>query len=170
VSPAEPQSVCVNHPRREALVQCGKCGDRICTRCMVQTPVGMRCRPCANLRRLPQYDVSYGLLARASLVGLCTSTGAWFLVSLVPYLRFFLSILVGIAVGEVMSRMSKRRSNLGLDAAAVGCVVVGLLLVESLVWKADSGLFKSLLQSQAYFLSLVIPAVIASVVAVIKLR
>jgi hypothetical protein len=83
------------------------------------------------------------------------------------FLRFFLSFLVGAAVGEVMSRLSRRRSNLILEGAAVAVIVGGLVLIEVLRFGSDT------LSSNGYqytLIGLVFPAIVASVVAVVKLR
>jgi hypothetical protein len=158
---------CARHPSRETSLRCGKCERYICPRCAVQTPVGYRCADCAQLRRLPQYDVRGALLVRSFAAGLAVSALAWLVISYVLFLAFFLSFLVGAAVGEVMSRLSKRRSNLLLEAAAVLAVVGGLVLVEVLRFGAGD------YRTAGYQFTLVgqlFPAIIASVVAVLKLR
>lgn len=163
--------VCVNHPRTETSLRCGKCGDLICTRCVVQTPVGGRCRSCAQLRRLPQFEVTLLVLLRASLAGLAASVVLWTILAYVPYLRFFLSIVVGLGVGEVVSRLAKRRSNIVLQVAAVADVVLGL--AASIVWRAQSdiGSLGAALSTNAQLdLTLLIPVAIASYVALIKMR
>jgi hypothetical protein len=164
-------TVCVNHPKRATALRCGKCEDYICTKCMVQTPVGVRCRRCAQLRRLPQFDVDLTLLVRSALAGLLTSLVVWLVVSYLVVLRYFLSILVGAAVGEVMSRLARRRTSRALEAAAVLDVVAGLLAVEAF-WQRDDlhGYVTSIGSDQSTLLALVLPAVIASFVAVVKLR
>jgi hypothetical protein len=136
---------------------------------MVQTPVGVRCRSCANMRRLPQFDVGPTLLARAVPAGLVTSIVAWFLVSAVPFLSVFLSILVGVAVGEVMSRLSRRRTSLPLEALAVLDVVVGLAVVVTVSGSLSNALLGSGVLSRE-LVQYVLPAAIASFVAVLKLR
>lgn len=136
---------------------------------MVQTPVGARCRQCANMRRLPQFDVGAGLLARSVPVGLLTSVVAWFLVSVVPFLSFFLSILVGVAVGEAMSRTARRRTNLMLEALAVLDVVAGLAIVMAISGNLSPHLLATSASSRE-LIRYVIPAAIASFVAVLKLR
>lgn len=138
---------------------------------MVQTPVGARCRECANVRKLPQYEVEPLLLLRASAAGLVASVIVWLLVSGVPFLRFFLGILVGVAVGEVMSRLARRRSNLVLEVAAVLVVVAGFALVE--VWRFAGnarGFASALAFSPSFLIATLIPVAIASFVAVVKLR
>lgn len=158
---------CARHSSQESSLRCGKCEQFICPRCSVLTPVGYRCRECAQLRRLPQFEVSGTLFLRSAAAGLATSLLAWFLLSYVVFLRFFLSFLVGAAVGEVMSRLSRRRSNLLLEAAAVIVIAGGLVLVDILRFGQD------LLIGFGYqygLTGILLPAIIASVVAVIKLH
>lgn len=137
---------------------------------MIQTPVGARCKQCAGLRRLPQYDVDAWLLLRAVGAGLLISLAAWFLLSYVVYLRFFLSILVGVAVGEGMSRLAKRRSNRLLESGAVAVVLAGLIIVESVRYGGISGLGHALAYSPGAQVGIVLPGIVASLVAVVKLR
>jgi len=163
--------VCVNHPKRETGVRCSKCGDPLCTRCMVQTPVGMRCRACANLRRLPQYEIPALLLVRATAGGLISSFLAWSIVSYVAYLRFFLSIFVGLAVAAVMSSQAKQRDNRALEIAAAANVVLGFFAAEIVVLQIPfADLLAGATSSPAFMLSLGIPIAIACTVAVVKLR
>ena len=49
---------CAEHPDVETGLRCGKCDKPICPKCMVETPVGARCRECARVNKLPTYDVS----------------------------------------------------------------------------------------------------------------
>src|SRR3954470_20601169 len=44
---------CYRHPDEETRVQCSSCGRPICTRCMISSPVGMRCPGCAGRKRGP---------------------------------------------------------------------------------------------------------------------
>jgi DNA-directed RNA polymerase subunit RPC12/RpoP len=41
------KAFCARHPRTETLLKCAKCGIPICPKCMVHTPVGIRCPDCA---------------------------------------------------------------------------------------------------------------------------
>jgi hypothetical protein len=138
---------------------------------MVQTPVGVRCRRCAQVRRLPQFDVGPILLARSGALGLVTSALLWFVVAFIPFLSFFLAILVGVGVGEVMSRAARRRSSRSLEVLAVVAIVLGLLIVEALL---PGGRLAALLQGAIYIrgfiISVLVPVVIASFVAIVKLR
>ena len=162
---------CSYHPNVLTRLRCSKCGNPICPQCMVTTPVGMRCRECAQIRRLPQFDVSPVLLLRSGGAGLLTSCVVWSLVSLVPYLRFFLSIFVGLAVGEVMSRLSRRRDNRWLEVTAVACIVLGFAVSQALLLQGDIGFLVATFASiPGYAVSALIPIVIAAYVAIVKLR
>ncbi|HSJ94955.1 MAG TPA: rhomboid family intramembrane serine protease [Gaiellaceae bacterium] len=44
----EQAMVCYRHPGRETLVSCSNCDRPICTDCMVQTAVGIKCPECAG--------------------------------------------------------------------------------------------------------------------------
>ena len=68
---------CALHPDVETNLRCGKCEKPICPRCMVQTPVGARCKECARLYKLPTYTVSkkYYLRAAFTAVGMAVACG-----------------------------------------------------------------------------------------------
>lgn len=166
---AELPQVCVNHPRRETGVRCSKCGKPICPACMIQTPVGMRCRPCAGLRKLPQYQVGPLLLGRSAVAGLVTSVLVWIMIGVVPYLRFFLAILVGFAVGEVMSRAARRRGNHVLEAMAVVDIIIGAVAAQAAYGRLDV-LSQVVTAQPSVALSLLLPVLIAGFVAIVKLR
>jgi hypothetical protein len=118
---------------------------------------------------LPQFDVGIGLILRAVAAGLPTSLFLWFLASAVRFLLFFVAIFIGAAVGEVMSRMAKRRTSLPLEAAAVLVVLAGFVGVEAALLGSSGSGVGSVLTSRAlaYF---ILPPVIAAFVAVVKLR
>src|SRR5436190_23317684 len=57
--PSEPGAAhCAQHPAVETYLRCVRCDTPICPRCLIQTPVGARCRDCARVRASPPYDVS----------------------------------------------------------------------------------------------------------------
>lgn len=157
---------CVNHPRRETMVHCGKCDRPICVQCMIQTPVGMRCRECAQLRRLPQFDVDAPTLVRSGGGGLVAATLAWLLVSFVSYLSFFAAMLVGFAVAAAMSPLAKRRTSRLLEFVAVSTVVAGLFIA----YYARFALFGGPPLDRLGTTGIVIPLVLASFIAVVRLR
>jgi hypothetical protein len=111
---------CAAHPEVETSLRCGKCGKPICPRCLVQTPVGSRCRECARLYKLPTYRVSpaHYLRAAGSALVLAVILGvAWgFVGRFLPfiYLNLLIAAGIGFAIGEVTGRAVNRKRGTGL--------------------------------------------------------
>ncbi|MBI2856826.1 MAG: hypothetical protein HYX95_00770 [Chloroflexi bacterium] len=123
---------CAKHPAVETSLRCGKCDTPICPKCMVETPVGMRCRECAGLRRLPVFEISarHYLTATGAGAGLAVVFGlAWTVVRLfVPFsgfLNFFIALGAGYGIGELVGRSVNRKRGAGLalmgGLAALAC-------------------------------------------------
>lgn len=125
---------CAAHPKTETYLRCGKCEKPICPRCMIQTPVGARCRSCAGLRRLPMFDVRPMDLARGffSAVAAGAAGGvALMYVSAMPGVGFFgfiLMALLGYGVGEAASAAARRRRGRSLGWATVLALPIGLVI------------------------------------------
>jgi hypothetical protein len=128
---------CAYHPKVETNLRCGKCDKPICPKCMVQTPVGARCRECAGLDKLPTFRVStrYYLIAAGTALGMAIACGfAWGLIEwLVPVfsLNILLAPAAGYAIGEVTSLAVNRKRGTGL--AVVGGVAAAASYIFSLL-------------------------------------
>ncbi|MCL5108248.1 MAG: B-box zinc finger protein [Chloroflexi bacterium] len=120
---------CTIHPDRTTLLRCGKCERPFCIDCLVQTPVGLRCRECANIRRLPIYEVSVARLAWVTLVGLVAAVlGGILFFGVVGAFSLWLSPLYGLGIGEVIRWTANRKRGPNLQLAAGFCIVVGAIL------------------------------------------
>ena len=125
---------CAAHPNVETNLRCGKCGKPICPKCLVQTPVGARCRDCAQLQKLPTFQVTtwYYLLAAASRVGMAFACGAaWWKINnlgLPIGLDFVLAAAFGYAIGEVISRSTNRKRGRWLAFIAGTGVVLSFVI------------------------------------------
>ena len=125
---------CATHPEVETNLRCGKCGKPICPKCLVQTPVGARCRDCARLQKLPTFHVtaSYYLRAIGAAVGMAFACGAaWWAVRVVmgvPYFNFLLAAGFGYAIGEVIGRSVNRKRGRGLAIVAGTSVVISYVI------------------------------------------
>jgi hypothetical protein len=128
---------CAYHPNVETNLRCGKCDKPICPKCLVQTPVGARCRDCAGLDKLPTFRVStrYYLIAAGTALGMAIAGGAvWGLIEwLMPVfsLNLMLAPAAGYAIGEVTSRAVNRKRGTGL--AVVGGIAAALSYIFSLL-------------------------------------
>jgi hypothetical protein len=120
-------AVCHWHPDRETGLRCGNCGKPICVECMRQHPVGVRCKECARMARLPTYQVSTSYLVRgiAAAVGLgiAGAIGLPLLAMVLPFAGFFFFLIMfglGYVVGEGVSAAVNRRRGRPYQFMAVG--------------------------------------------------
>ena len=150
---------CATHSEIETNLKCGKSGKPICPKCMVQTPVGARCRDCARLYKLPTYRVStrYYLRAIGTALGVAIVCGvAWgAIMAVVPffYLNLLLAPGVGYAIGGVVGLSVNRKRGTGL-AIVAGIAMAVSYLVNILVWGLPFGLLRIVLDLVALALGI----------------
>ena len=129
---------CATHPDTETLLRCSKCEKPICPRCVIQTPIGGRCKECARVQPLPQYRVSPRYLARAIGASLGVGLGAGiglglsFGLGLVPFLLWWVLVPVGLAgagflVGRGVSAATNRKQGPVLQGIAAGGFLVAAI-------------------------------------------
>ena len=111
-----PAVPCANHPKEMTVVRCGRCEKPICTRCMVDSPVGKKCRECARpghhlAKTAPQYVLIAFLVA--TLVALPAA-----MVMHEIRLLILPATIYGYVVGEVTLRAGKRGRGLAMQIAA----------------------------------------------------
>jgi hypothetical protein len=124
---------CVNHPKVATRLTCSSCGDPICPRCMVATPVGQKCPRCARQSGRAKGTPAPVLLARGFGAGLASAAAGGFLLFAVPFGGLLLSLLYGFLVGLAVSLAARRRTHPRLGVAAAAAVLVGLSLVVLLL-------------------------------------
>lgn len=161
---------CATHPSVETELACGKCGKAICPRCLVQTPVGARCRDCAQLRRLPQYEISPAFLIRGFTAAVAVGAalgGAWAL--LLPFSgSIFFALVVGLGVGygcgEAASFATNRKTGPQLQAAAVLGVLTAYLVRSAIVVASVRGVeFADVVTNDVFGYAVVVMAVIVAI-------
>jgi hypothetical protein len=121
---------CRYHTSTETLLRCGKCDKPICGRCVIHAPVGIRCRDCARLRKLPIFEVSPTYYARAIVTGsalavlLGTAYGV-FAPALfrIPYFGLVLIAGIGYVIGRGISAAVNRKRGNGLKVVAASLTV-----------------------------------------------
>lgn len=132
---------CYWHPEIETGLSCSRCGKQICAQCMVQAPVGIRCRECGKVQPMPTYDVRPANYTRAIGVALgLLIVGAPLWVA-INYSLFFLGafgsvtgllgIAFGYATGELIS-LAVNRKRSPLLAIIAAAVIVGAYLISKL--------------------------------------
>jgi DNA-directed RNA polymerase subunit RPC12/RpoP len=133
---------CYWHPAIETGLSCSRCGKNICTQCVVQAPVGIRCPECGKAVPMPTYDVQPTYYARAVAVAIAITVGGgllWVLLTMffldllrISFLPILGAIPVGYAGGELLSRAVNRKRGKGLAWIAAASVI-GAFLVSYLV-------------------------------------
>jgi hypothetical protein len=118
---------CANHPQTETQLRCNKCGKPICTRCIVRTPVGYRCRECTRQQQQVfetalWYDYIVAAVIAAPLAGL-----AGILTFYLGFLVLFLGPVAGGVIAEIVRWAVRRRRGRYLSLSAAGAFVLGCL-------------------------------------------
>ena len=128
---------CYWHPEAETGLSCSPCGKWVCTSCIVQAPVGIRCRECGRPVRTPTYDVQLAYYVRAVGVALSITIGGgilWGVLILVLLGVTFVPSLIGLGVGygsgELISLSVNRKRSVGLAWLAGGSVVGAFLVAR----------------------------------------
>lgn len=119
---------CVNHPNVETYLRCNKCGQPICPKCAVQTPVGYRCRDCINAQQRVFYaDFRPIHYLVAAAVALPLGLVAGWLISSLGWYVIILGPLVGGGIANVTHWAIGRRRGQYTWLVVCGCIVVGTL-------------------------------------------
>ena len=130
---------CAQHPSTETELACSKCETPICSKCLVRTPVGARCPTCANVHKLPIYNISAGVLVRAGGAALFAGAvlgAVWG--ALLPFtLSFFFGLAIGFGVGysagEAVSIAANRKVGPPLQVLAGAAVVIAYLVRSAIL-------------------------------------
>ena len=126
---------CYRHPNRETRVSCATCGRPICTECMRQTAVGIKCPEDAQLPRgaragvMKTNQILKSLLAGAAVA--IIGIPVVFAIFQIGFLRLILSAVAGYAAGTLIHRAGGR--NGGPLAMSISGVAVLLAFTPFLV-------------------------------------
>ncbi len=125
---------CATHQDVETSLACGRCSTPICPKCLVETPVGARCRKCAGVKRLPTYNITPAQYLKAVGAGLAIAVAlgivwAWLRMAVeIPFFGLTASLLLGtgaaFAISEVVSRAINRKRGTPLQVIAAACFVL----------------------------------------------
>ena len=141
---SEPITTCARHPKVQTNLRCASCGTPICPKCLVQTPVGMKCRDCGTQRAGVLFTLSPGQAASALAVGLLFGVVAGLGVAFFGFFMIFLAVAYGTFAGEMILRASGRKRGVKIEviagvALAVGAIG-GRMIVAALLMRAPGGI------------------------------
>ena len=135
---------CNWHPSVETGLSCSQCGRSICTQCLVQASVGIRCPECGKATKMPTFDVQPTFYAKAGAVGAGVVIGGGILWALFNFifinlgLSIFTSaalpaLAVGYGAGELISTAVNAKRSRGLAYIAAGSVA-GAFILSQLIY------------------------------------
>ena len=128
---------CAFHPNEMTFVRCGRCDKPICTRCMVDSPVGKKCRACArNQTHLSESSPRQVLLG--FLGALAAAVPAGWLAHQIPIILF--AVPYGFVVAEAAFRASRRSRSLAVQVVTGVAAVTGGLLGAMLPQAGGEGI------------------------------
>jgi len=122
-------SVLGKHDHGDSKLTCIDCGDAICSKCLVQCPVGFRCSKCGNVKN-PFTSVSPLLIMRA--LGICIVIGFGFghvlpIINL-PWIGCFICYFVGLFIGRYITRFFDYKMGRNIGTTIVFGLLIGMAL------------------------------------------
>ena len=121
---------CVNHPNVETRLRCNRCGNPICPKCAIRTPVGFRCPQCIKNQQAIFYTASAVDYVIAAVVSLALSLPAYLIITRLGWFVFFLAPAAGIGIAEAVRWLTGRRRGRWIWlVVAAGIVLTALPLM-----------------------------------------
>jgi hypothetical protein len=123
---------CINHPKTETLLRCIKCGNPVCLKCVVRTPVGYRCKQCSNAQFAGYYNATSRDHVIAAVVGtivsiiggaLALAIGSFFWLAIIFY-----APAAGGVIAEIIRWSIQRRRAKYIWLVACASFVIGAFL------------------------------------------
>lgn len=87
-------TICARH-RVETNIACSRCGDPICPKCMVYTPVGNKCEGCASIGGPEMFKVERNDIAMGAAIGGIAAIGIGITAGLLAWVMWIMPFLQG---------------------------------------------------------------------------
>lgn len=121
---------CPRDPGVETALRCGRCDTPICPKCLIQSPVGSRCRDCGRLSKNPIYTLTtQGKMRAAAAAGIggIVMGFVWGLV-LIQFTFGIFSIFLGLGLGWVFTRALDFATGRKRGPMVAGFAIGGIFL------------------------------------------
>ena len=131
---AETTTYCAEHEDTPTSLRCTRCEKLVCPRCMVQAPVGIRCREHGKAPKPPTYQISRRYMARGFGAAIGVGVGGGVAVAFVTALLgggFASGVAMaglGYLMGEAVSRATNYKRGTPLIVASVVGMSVALVV------------------------------------------
>ncbi len=110
----------------DSRLTCIECSSPICAQCLVQCPVGFRCKSCVGSVKNPLTSVTPLLVVKTLSLCIAIGCGAGWLIPFiaVPFFSCFIDFFLGLFIGRWLARVIDYK--LGKNVAMT--IVFGLLI------------------------------------------
>lgn len=119
---------CSYHPDVLTGLRCTRCGKPICPLDSVRTDVGLRCPECAGVRTMGTIRTGTNALLKAAGSGLLVAVVVAGLWRFFPDWQFYLALLMGFGVVEVVARATNNKRGTDLQILSMVIITIGFLL------------------------------------------
>ncbi len=129
-----PELYCYRHPDVPTGLRCNRCGNPICTKCAIRTPVGFRCPDCVRSQQAKFYTggrLDYLLAVVVALpLSLVAAAVFTFLIARIGFFSWIISFFAAPAAGGIIAEAVRwavgRRRSRHLNMVVAACLVVAV--------------------------------------------
>jgi hypothetical protein len=139
--PTETATYCAKHPKEETVIRCASCDKPICPKCMVSTPVGMKCPDCGLSRGGVLFTVSPARFVLAGITAFTAGIIAAVIGEAGMFFLIFVSIAYGYFAGGMILKASGMKRGIKMEILAGSGMVIGALafkLLPAIVFSANT--------------------------------
>ena len=123
----ELETFCVNHPAVATGLRCNRCGNPICVKCAVRTPVGYRCKSCVKSQQAVFYTATSADYIVAAMITLPLAAIGQFIGPMLGFFALFVGPMLGGLVAELVYRANGKRRGQYTWLVVGACMVIGAL-------------------------------------------
>jgi len=138
ITPAGSETFCINHPQTRTSLRCNRCGNPICVKCAVRTPVGYRCKTCVRSQQAVFYTASPADYVVAAVITIPLAAIGQLIGPLLGFFALFAGPIVGGLIAELVWRANGKRRGQYTWLVVAGCMIVASLpiLVSPILLRA----------------------------------
>ena len=127
ITPSVQETFCINHPQTPTSLRCNRCGNPICVKCAVRTPVGYRCKTCVKSQQEVYFTAAPSDYVIAAIITLPLAAIGQFIGPMLWFFALFAGPIVGGVIADLVWRATgKRRGQYTWLVVAASMVIAAL--------------------------------------------
>ena len=127
---------CYKHKSQTTNLSCATCEIGVCIKCVIHTPTGIKCKNCANLKRIPTYEVSPVFFLRGivsiSITLILFMIRLYFLLLYIHsglFIVLLSIIILGFLIGQILSFSVNHKRGKPLKLLSGISFSIGIVLI-----------------------------------------